>query len=67
MFVGLLHFVWISNKMMHYANQTMGGALVPAMNIWTPTASQTVLYVNLYKFSYQYHLVQHILRSLGSQ
>ena len=32
MFVGLLHFVWISNKMMHYANHTISGALPPAMN-----------------------------------
>ena len=27
----------------------------------------TVLYVDLYKFSYQCHLIQHKLRSLGSQ
>ena len=32
----------------------------------TPTASQTALYVDLYDFSYQCRVVQHILRSLGS-
>ena len=62
MFVGLLHFVPVSDKMTHYAKQTISGALAPAMN-----TNGTALYVDLYKFSYQCHLVQHKLRSLGSQ
>ena len=57
MFVGLpLHFVPVSNKMMHYAKQTISGALALAMN-----TNGTALYVDLYKFSYQCHLVQHKL------
>ena len=61
MFVGLLHFVPVSDKMTHYAKQTISGAPA-AMN-----TNGTALYVDLYKFSYQCHLVQHKLRSLGSQ
>ena len=44
MFVGLLHFVPVSNKMMHYAKQTISGALAPAMN-----TNGTALYVDLYQ------------------